>query len=214
MKAEELKQAQARTAQMQAEAEQAKIEATRAAQNSPVTTFRQICQDNGIDPNNEVECKNYLASQNPEWKKMVDQHNQGVANGTVAQGTNFWDFMQTAAIVGGAAWVVSSLLNSFSPRYQDSYTRSATRYESRLRPEELARMRQAHAQGGMGAVLKSKEYATNVKTFQAPKTYNDVRTTFNGKTVDTKTTGIPQTRPPTPGAQIPGKDGKINPQTP
>lgn len=48
-----------------------------------------------------------------------------------------------------------------------------------------------------------------MKTFEAPKTYNDVRTTVDGKPLNPKQAGSPKPLPSVPGAQILGADGKL-----
>lgn len=201
----------AQAAQAESLARQEKIREAQLAQQSPVTTFRQICQDNGIDPNNENDCKRYLASQNPEWGNIVNQHDQAVRNGTVAQGTNFWDFAQTAIITWGALYAASALLDHFSnrARYQQTLQQTTSHYEQKIDPTTLAEMRKAKAQWGTWAIFQTSGYKKSVKTFEAPKTYNDVRTTVDGKPLNPKQAGSPKPLPSVPGAQILGADGKL-----
>jgi hypothetical protein len=212
-----LEKAQAEAQEAKAHAALAELELKNAANETPVSTLKKICKDDGVDIANEKACMDHLATKNTWFAQMRDDYNNQQRNyrnqnqWQSASGANFWDFAQTAIITGWLAYAGMKLMENLAPKYSTPIQHQQAAYVQRIPPAEYAKMQEAVKKpGGILAYSQTPEAKKMRETYAPPKHQNTTMS-VNGKTIDpNKSNNIPTKPYQTPGAQVPKKDGTIN----
>lgn len=131
----ELRDSQLQQAQLQSWAERQSEQAPSVSQ-----LIAAQCKDAWIVW--EQACVEYLSGQNNAlWQMARDYKSIPQSSWSEATSTNFWDFAQTAIIAGWLTYAWLKLLDAFSPKYREPFSRSVYQAEKRLSTRELSEIR-------------------------------------------------------------------------